>query len=64
MSDPDSARGPSVRVIPEGDDRERMVCADCGFVLYDNPKIVVGSVARWGERSRTQDSRRALSSGH
>jgi hypothetical protein len=22
-----------------------MICAECGFVLYDNPKIVVGSVA-------------------
>ena len=42
--------GPSVRSIPEGDNRERMICADCGYVLYDNPKIVVGSVARWGER--------------
>ena len=30
--------------IPEGDDRERAVCAHCGFVDYRNPKIVVGSV--------------------
>jgi ADP-ribose pyrophosphatase YjhB (NUDIX family) len=44
------ARGPSVRGIPEGDNRERMICAECGYILYDNPKIVVGSVARWGER--------------
>jgi ADP-ribose pyrophosphatase YjhB (NUDIX family) len=43
-------RGPSVRRVPEGDNRERMMCADCGFVLYDNPKIVVGAVVRWGER--------------
>ncbi|HEY2538625.1 MAG TPA: NUDIX hydrolase [Stellaceae bacterium] len=43
-------RGPSVRGIPEGDNRERMICADCGYILYDNPKIVVGSVARWDER--------------
>src|ERR1700724_2899313 len=43
-------RGPSVRRVPEGDNRERTICADCGFVLYDNPKIVVGSVPRWGER--------------
>jgi ADP-ribose pyrophosphatase YjhB (NUDIX family) len=52
VSAPDSDRGPgpSVRGVPEGDNRERMICADCGFVLYDNPKIVVGSVARWGER--------------
>src|ERR1700732_1685401 len=49
MTDGDE-RGPSVRRIPEGDNRERMICAECGFVLYDNPKIVVGSVARWGER--------------
>ena len=47
----DSAqRGPSLRGIPAGDNRERMICAECGFVLYDNPKIVVGSVARWGDR--------------
>ncbi len=50
MSEPGAARGPSVRGVPEGDNRERMICADCGFVLYDNPKIVVGSVPRWGER--------------
>ncbi len=50
MSDDSAQRAPSVRGIPEGDNRERMICADCGFVLYDNPKIVVGSVARWGER--------------
>jgi hypothetical protein len=41
MTDSD-LRGPSVRGVPEGDNRERMICADCGFVLYDNPKIVVG----------------------
>ena len=47
---PEPGRGPAVRQIPEGDNRERMICADCGFILYDNPKIVVGSVVRWGER--------------
>jgi ADP-ribose pyrophosphatase YjhB (NUDIX family) len=31
--------------IPDGDDRERAVCARCGFIDYQNPKIVVGSVA-------------------
>ncbi|HTQ32865.1 MAG TPA: NUDIX hydrolase [Stellaceae bacterium] len=41
---------PFTRAVPEGDDRERLVCGDCGFVLYDNPKIVVGSVVRWGEK--------------
>src|SRR5579875_2478491 len=33
-----------VRRIPEGDTRERLVCAVCGHVAYDNPKVVVGSV--------------------
>src|ERR1700704_326542 len=33
-----------VRRIPEGDNRERMVCSDCGHVAYENPKVVVGSV--------------------
>ena len=37
---------PFTRGVPEGDDRERMICADCGYILYDNPKIVVGSVVR------------------
>ncbi len=32
------------RVVPPGDDKERRVCRDCGFVAYENPKVVVGSV--------------------
>lgn len=39
--------GPSQRSIPDGDNRERLVCPDCGFIVYDNPKIIVGSVALW-----------------
>ena len=42
--------GPSVRSIPDGDSRERPVCPDCGFISYDNPKVVVGSVAVWEEK--------------
>ncbi|WP_062210367.1 NUDIX hydrolase [Aureimonas sp. AU12] len=34
--------------IPEGDGLPRKVCDHCGFVAYDNPKIVVGSVVRFG----------------
>jgi ADP-ribose pyrophosphatase YjhB (NUDIX family) len=33
-----------VRTIPDGDNRERMVCGDCGHIAYENPKVVVGSV--------------------
>ena len=45
-----SSRGPVSRRIPPGDDRERLVCLDCGFVDYQNPKVVVGSVVTVGER--------------
>jgi ADP-ribose pyrophosphatase YjhB (NUDIX family) len=50
MSDTPLSRGPSILTIPEGDNRERMVCPDCGFVQYENPKIVVGSVCVFGDR--------------
>jgi ADP-ribose pyrophosphatase YjhB (NUDIX family) len=33
-----------VRRIPDGDTLERSVCATCGFVDYQNPRIIVGSV--------------------
>jgi ADP-ribose pyrophosphatase YjhB (NUDIX family) len=33
-----------IRRIPEGEDRERLTCADCGFVAYENPKVVAGTV--------------------
>lgn len=38
------------RRVPEGDDRRRLVCDDCGFIQYENPKIVVGAVAYWEDR--------------
>jgi len=45
MSDTDPA--PDFRyVVPEGEDRERAVCNQCGFIAYENPKIVAGSVVR------------------
>ncbi|UPY37701.1 NUDIX hydrolase [Sediminicoccus sp. KRV36] len=55
-----------VRRIPEGppggDDRERLVCADCGYVAYENPKIVVGSVVV--EEDRILLCRRAIEPRH
>lgn len=39
--------GPSIRKIPAGDTHERTVCGDCGYIAYQNPKIVVGAVAVW-----------------
>lgn len=38
------------RQVPEGDDRTRLVCGDCGFVQYENPKVVVGAVVSWQDR--------------
>lgn len=37
------------RVIPKGDTLHRNVCDDCGFIHYDNPKVVAGSVVRHGD---------------
>jgi ADP-ribose pyrophosphatase YjhB (NUDIX family) len=49
MSAPDPDP-PFTRKVPDGDDRERLVCADCGFVYYQNPKVVVGSVVEHAGR--------------
>jgi len=46
--DPTKAR--FERRVPAGDDHPRLVCRDCGFIDYENPKIVVGAVASWDDR--------------
>jgi ADP-ribose pyrophosphatase YjhB (NUDIX family) len=43
---PPAPQPPFVRQVPDGDSRARLVCADCGFVNYENPKVVVGAVVR------------------
>ena len=35
---------------PEGDSRERMICADCGHIDYQNPKVVVGTVVAFEDK--------------
>lgn len=55
MTDPldtptDGLSGPSVRNVPDGDDRSRLICPDCGYIAYENPKIIVGSVCSWQDR--------------
>lgn len=54
--------GPVHRAIPDGDNRERLTCRDCGFILYQNPVVVVGAVATWndGEAERILLCRRAI----
>ncbi|WP_417459556.1 NUDIX hydrolase [Kordiimonas sp.] len=32
------------RKVPEGDERERLVCKSCGFIHYENPRIIAGAV--------------------
>lgn len=37
--------------IPEGDNRERYVCNDCGMIHYQNPNMVVGTIPIWIDES-------------
>lgn len=39
-----------VRRIPEGDNRERICCGNCGMIHYQNPKVVVGCVPVWEDK--------------
>lgn len=38
------------RSVPPGDTHERAVCDRCGFIDYENPRVVVGSVVTSGDR--------------
>ena len=35
-------------IIPPDDNRDRLVCGDCGWIHYENPRIIVGAVVRSG----------------
>ena len=37
-------------IIPEGDNRQRYVCASCETIHYENPKIVTGCIAEWQDK--------------
>ena len=52
MSESETGRGagPTSVMVPEGDNRPRHVCLDCGFIHYRNPLVVVGSVCVWDDR--------------
>jgi ADP-ribose pyrophosphatase YjhB (NUDIX family) len=36
--------------IPEGDNRARLVCGQCSFIHYQNPKNVAGCILEWEGR--------------
>ena len=52
------------RRVPAGDNMPRFVCADCGTIHYQNPKIVVGCLPEFEERvllcKRAIEPRRGL----
>ncbi|WP_319002459.1 NUDIX hydrolase [Dechloromonas denitrificans] len=37
-------------VVPAGDSLPRHVCNSCGYIHYENPRLVVGCVAEWEGR--------------
>jgi len=36
--------------IPPGDTTPRRVCASCGAIFYENPKIVAGCILEWQDK--------------
>ncbi len=38
------------RTVPPGDNAERLVCRRCGWIHYENPRVVVSAVAEWEGR--------------
>lgn len=38
------------QIIPQGDNRPRFVCEDCGTIHYSNPNNVCGAILTWGDR--------------
>jgi ADP-ribose pyrophosphatase YjhB (NUDIX family) len=50
------------RRVPNGDTHERDVCDHCGFVSYDNPKLVAGAVVT--HVGRVMLCRRAINPRH
>lgn len=42
--------GPLVQQIPANDHRPRPVCNACGFIHYENPKILVACIATCGDK--------------
>jgi ADP-ribose pyrophosphatase YjhB (NUDIX family) len=36
--------------VPDGDTLPRSICAECGTIHYQNPKIVVGCLPEWDAR--------------
>jgi ADP-ribose pyrophosphatase YjhB (NUDIX family) len=52
--------------IPDGDNRPRHVCPQCGTIHYQNPKMVIGSIPVWEHEGKLQVllCRRAIEPRH
>lgn len=37
-------------MIPDGDNRQRHVCASCGMIHYQNPNVVAGCIPEWEDK--------------
>jgi ADP-ribose pyrophosphatase YjhB (NUDIX family) len=46
----DQTSGPINKKIPPDDTIERLVCNECGFINYINPKIIVGAICTWQDK--------------
>lgn len=36
--------------IPTGDQKHRLVCRQCGYIHYENPKVICGALALWDNK--------------
>jgi ADP-ribose pyrophosphatase YjhB (NUDIX family) len=45
---------PVALAIPEGDNRPRHVCSQCGTIHYQNPKNVMGTIPVWEHEGQLQ----------
>lgn len=43
-------RADIIVTIPDGDNRERFMCSSCDIIFYENPRIIAGSIAVYGDK--------------
>ena len=36
--------------IPHGDNLPRAICDSCGFIQYENPRVIVGCIPEWEDK--------------
>ena len=41
---------PTSHKIPEGDNKKRAICDECGTIFYENPKVVSGCILEWEDK--------------